>query len=84
MILPYSRLRGLPVVSADGRPVGRVQDVVVGPEDGDMAVRAVLVSPNRLALLAERFVPRPGTTTILVGSIASIDADCVRLRDDDD
>ena len=80
MILTYSRLRGLPVTSDDGRGVGRVLDVVVAPQDADMVVQALLVAPGRFALLAARFRPCPNPTTIAADRILAIDPAGVRVR----
>ncbi|WP_334171432.1 PRC-barrel domain-containing protein [Sinomonas sp.] len=79
MMLRYSRLRGLPVISGEGRVRGRVLDVVAAPEGEEMVVRALLMVPNRFALLAARFRPRPKLTTIPSSHVTSIDARGVHL-----
>lgn len=79
MTLTYSRLRGLAVISPQGRVRGRVLDLIAAPEGEEMAVRALLVAPSRLALLAARFRPRPRATTIPASHIAAIDARGIHL-----
>ena len=61
--------RGSPVITADGRRVGRVAELVAG--EGDRITALVV---------RRRWLQRPRRLTIPAGAVASVETDVVRLR----
>lgn len=57
MITRFSALRGIPVLTEDGRKLGLLLDLVFRPRDGDMVASHAVLVGNRLELLLERFTP---------------------------
>lgn len=79
----YSRLKGLPVVSDDGRVLGRILDVILTAEGEDLVVHELLVVRSRLALLAARFMPRTRADRVAAHRILAVQDRAVRLEAQD-